>query len=124
MAALVSWANGGFARISQTTAGAEHHLIAEITGTEASLQIVWSGLSDRGGTPTCRLDLAANDVQEELPLNGTPTETGDLAEEIARMVRCVRDGKPPPTDAVDGRWAVRLALAAEASAQSGHKVAV
>ena len=124
VAALVSWgeAGGGFALVSQTTAGAEHHLHAAVVGADASLRVVWAGASDRSESPTCRLELAANDAREELPLVGTPTETGDLQAEIARIVGCVRDGERPPADADDGRWAVRLALAAEESARSGREV--
>ena len=121
MAALVSW-DGGFAAISQTTAGAEHHLLAEVVGRDASLRVVWSGVSDRSETPTYHLELADGDAREVVPLAGTPTETGDLQEEIARVVRSVTTGEPPPADGHDGRWAVRLCLAAEESARSGREV--
>lgn len=122
LAAIVSVAGGGFATISETTAGAEHHLVAEVIGTAASLRVVWAGASDHTPTPAYRLELATGDVQHALPLDGTPTEIGDLQAEIASLVRSLSSGEPPFADAQDGRWAVRLCLAAEESARTGQPV--
>ena len=121
VAAIVSW-DGGFASISQTTAGAEHHLLAEVTGTIGSLRLIWAGASDRSEVPAYHLHLALDDVLHELQLEGTPTETGDLRRQLASLVRCLTDGGPPPVDAAEGRWAVRLVLAAEESTRTGRPV--
>ena len=124
VAALVSFPREGFAAISQTTAGAEHHLLAEVVGTDASLRVVWSGASDRSETPTYRLELARADAAVGLALADTPTEMGDLRKQLAALVRCLETGAAPAADGDDGRWAVRLCLAAEESARSGREVAL
>ena len=122
VAALVSFPQGGFAAISQTTAGAEHHLLAQLVGTDASLRLVCSGASDRSETPTYRLELAREDLAVALALADAPTETGDLRRQIAALVRCLETGAAPPADGEDGRRAVRLCLAAEESARTGREI--
>lgn len=124
LSALVSFPGGGFASISQTTAGAGHHLLAEVIGSQASLRVLWSGASDHSPTPTYHLELAEHDTAEELALEATPTEIGDLRAEIDHVVRCLTSGARPVADAEDGRWAVRLCLAADESARTGREVAL
>jgi myo-inositol 2-dehydrogenase/D-chiro-inositol 1-dehydrogenase len=124
VAALVSFPDDGFASISQTTAGAEHHLLAQVIGTNAALRVVWSGASDRTETPTYRLELARDDAVESLALADPPTETGDLARQRAALVHALRTGASPVADGEDGRQAVRLCLAAEESARGGREIAV
>lgn len=122
LAAIVSFPNGGFAGISQTTAGAEHHLLAEVVGSDASLRLVWSGASDRSEEPAYRLEMTIGDEAREIVVDETPTETGDLRAEIAAVARCLAEGTSPPADGHDGRWAVRLCLASEESARTGQVV--
>lgn len=122
LTAIVTFPGESFATISQTTAGAEHHVQAQIVGTEAALRVLWSGASDHSLEPQYRLELAVADRAEEVPLAAVPTEIGDLQREIASLVRCLERGTQPPATAEDGRWAVRLCLAAEASARAGHEV--
>ncbi|MCC6179397.1 MAG: Gfo/Idh/MocA family oxidoreductase [Chloroflexi bacterium] len=122
VAALVSFPDGGFATITQTTAGAEHHLIAQVMGSEGAIRVVWDGASDRSETPTFRIELAIADMCEELRADGVPTEAGDLEREIAQFVRAIERGESPATSAEDGRAAVLLCLAAEESIRTGREV--
>ena len=124
LTAVVGFPDGGFASISQTTAGAEHHARCEVIGGNAALRVVWDGASDRSEAPVYRLELAENDTAHALDLGGTPTEIGALRDQLAQFVRCVTEGEAPATTAEDGRWAVRLCLAAEDSARTGREVAL
>ena len=124
LTAIVGFPDGGFASVSQMTAGAEHHARCEVIGRTAALRVIWDGASDRSEQPTYRLELAENDAAHELALGGTPTEPGSLRDLLAQFMRCVTDGEAPVTTAEDGRWAVRLCLAAEESARLGREVAL
>lgn len=124
LTAVVGFPDGGFATVSQTTAGAEHHARCEVIGRDGALRVIWDGASDHSREPVYRLELAENDAVHELDLGGTPTETGALRDQLAQFVRCLTDGEVPATTAEDGRWAVRLCLAAEESARTGREAAL
>lgn len=112
---------GGFAAISHTTAGSGHHQLGEITGTEASLRVIWDGTSDEVD-PFCRLEIARSGEAADIPVSESPTEGACLRAEIEALVRHLREGSPLPIDPYEARWAVRMCTAAAESIRTGDVV--
>jgi predicted dehydrogenase len=124
MGVVLTFPGGAYALISQIAAGAGHHQLAEVVGSDASLRVVWSGESDQSTEATFRLELARDDAAEELLVVGSVSEEASLRSEIASVISSVRSGAAPFADGRDGRWAVRLCLAAEQSASVRQEVPV
>ena len=53
--AIVNFANGAYAVVSQTLAAFEHHQTVKVTGTKGALWASWSGAMDRTLHPTFSL---------------------------------------------------------------------
>ena len=120
--ATLNFPGGGYAVISQTLAGWEHHQVAKLTGTEGAVWASWSGAMDRTFEPNFSLRLMRGDSIEEVPVPSAAGEVFELREEIAMMVRAVRHGTPPAATGRDGRWSVAMCLAAEESVRTGRSV--
>jgi myo-inositol 2-dehydrogenase/D-chiro-inositol 1-dehydrogenase len=120
--AVLTFPKGAHAVISQTLAGWEHHQTARLTGTEGALWATWSGATDRTFEPTFGLKLMRGDRVEEVSIARPSGEVYELVEEIASVVRAVRDGAPVACTGEDGRWAVAMCLAAQVSVESGRPV--
>ena len=56
------------------------------------------------------------------PIEKITGEVYELEDEIAMMVRAVREGAPPAATGTDGRWSVALCLAAQESVETGQVV--
>jgi myo-inositol 2-dehydrogenase/D-chiro-inositol 1-dehydrogenase len=119
-------ADGGdrWARVARSIAAAGHRVDLTLVGSEASLRAHWAGAMDADPDPDVRLVLhhaGGDEVQD------VPTATGhahDLVRQTRAFVRAVREGTPVPATAEDGRAAVALCLAVEASLASGATVPV
>lgn len=122
--ALVRFPNGPYAAITQTLAAFEHHQGVRLTGTEGALWADWSGAMDRDPHPQARLRHFDGSQVHEIPLERPTGELFELEDEIAMMVRAVRDGEPLAADAVDGIWSVALCEAAERSVHQGDVVSL
>lgn len=122
--AMMTFAGGGYAVISQTLAAFEHHQTVKITGTTGSLWAAWRGALDRDPTPSFSLHYHDGEKVEQLPLDKPAGEVFELEEELAAFVRSVRDGTPPKASGKDGAWAVSLCEAADRSIQSGEIVSL
>jgi myo-inositol 2-dehydrogenase/D-chiro-inositol 1-dehydrogenase len=122
--AMVRWADGGYAVVSQTLAAFEHHQTVKVTGTRGALWAGWSGALDRTTEPSCFLKVFDGERLIEEPLPRASGEVFELREEIAACVRCVRDGAAPVADAFDGVWSTGLCLLAEESIRRGGPVPV
>ena len=119
-------ADGGdrWARVTRSIAAAGHRIDLTLVGAEASLRAHWAGAMDADPDPDVRLVLhhaGGDEVQD------VPSATGhahDLVRQTRAFVRAVREGTPVPATAEDGRAAVALCLAVDASLAGGVPVAV
>jgi len=116
--AILHFANGSYAVVSQTLAAFEHHQTAKLAGTKGAIWATWSGAMDRTEQPTFSLKVFDGARLKELPIARTPGELFELEDQIKMLVDAFRHGKPPSCDAEDGRWAVHLCLAAQQSVDS------
>ena len=111
-----------WARVSRSIAAAGHRIDLTLVGTEGSLRAHWAGAMDQDPEPDVRLvfhHAGGDEVQD------VPSATGhahDLVRQTRAFVRAVQEGSPVPATAEDGRAAVALCLAVEASLSSGAAV--
>lgn len=120
--AMLQFPGGAYAVISQTLAAYEHHQTVKISGTNGALWAAWSGAQDRTRHATFSLRHFDGSQVRELPMARPSGELFELEEEIAMLVRAVRDGTPVAATAEDGRRSVALCLAAQQSVNSGEVV--
>jgi myo-inositol 2-dehydrogenase/D-chiro-inositol 1-dehydrogenase len=122
--AVVNFAGGAYAVISQTLAAFEHHQVAKVTGTKGSLWATWGGAMDRTLHPTFSLKYHDGETVTDIPLTKITGEVYELEDEVAMVVAAVRDGKPLTCTGADGRWSVALCVAAQRSVDTGAIVAL
>lgn len=122
--ALLTFADGAYAVVSQTLAAFEHHQVVKLTGTRGALSASWSGALDRDFHPHFSLQHHDGTRTETIPIPKITGEVYELEDEMAMMVRAVRDGGPIAATGVDGKWSVALCLAAQRSVDSGQLVSV
>jgi myo-inositol 2-dehydrogenase/D-chiro-inositol 1-dehydrogenase len=122
--AILNFPGGAYAVISQTLAAFEHHQVVKLTGTAGSLWATWGGAMDRDFHP--RFSLRHHDGAEvrEVPVTKITGEVYELEDEMAMMVRAVRDGASVAATGADGRWSVALCLAAQQSVDTGQVVSL
>jgi myo-inositol 2-dehydrogenase/D-chiro-inositol 1-dehydrogenase len=120
--AFVNFPGGAYAVVSQTLAAYEHHQVVKLTGTRGALLASWGGEMDRTLHPAFSLKYHDGRQVAEVPVGRPAGELYELQDEVAMMVRAVREGPPPPVTGDDGRWAVALCLAAQHSVESGAVV--
>jgi myo-inositol 2-dehydrogenase/D-chiro-inositol 1-dehydrogenase len=122
--AVVKYENGAYALISETLAAVEHHLTIKSFGSKAMIRAEWHAELDRSEHPTYFLELSDQGTMKKLPVSGTPGELFVLREEIAAMVRAVREGAPLPITPEEGRRAVMLCSEAQRSLSTGKVVSL
>jgi myo-inositol 2-dehydrogenase/D-chiro-inositol 1-dehydrogenase len=110
--------------ITQTLSAFEHHQVVQLTGTKGALWASWHGALDRDLHPVASLRYFDGNQVHEIPLGKPTGEVYELQEEIAMMVRAVRDGGPLAATALDGTWAVGLCEAAQESIAGGGAIPV
>ncbi len=120
--AMINFPNGGYAVISQTLAGYEHHQVAKLTGSRGALWASWSGAMDRTFHPTFLLKYFDGEKVHDIPLTKTTGEVYELEEELASMTAAVRGAELRCATGEDGRWAVALCLKAQESVDTGRPV--
>lgn len=120
--ALVDWPDGGYAVVSQTLAAFGHHVSAKVTGTSGAIWAQWGAADARSEQPTFSLRHGDAERVVEVELERPAGELVELDEQLAAMVRCVREGEKPAATAMDGRWSVLLCRAAERSVEIGAPV--
>jgi myo-inositol 2-dehydrogenase/D-chiro-inositol 1-dehydrogenase len=120
--AFVDFPGGAYAVISQTLAAFEHHQVVKLTGTDGALWASWSGAMDRTFHPSYALKHFDGQAIVDVPIDRPTGEVFELEDQMAMMVRAVRDGLPPAASGEDGRWSVALCLAAQRSVESGATV--
>jgi myo-inositol 2-dehydrogenase/D-chiro-inositol 1-dehydrogenase len=122
--AIVSFLSGAYAVISQTLSAFEHHQTVKVTGSKGALWAGWSGALDRTRHPTFFLKAFDGEHVEDVPISRAAGELFELEDEMAIMVRAVRQGGPLAATGADGKWAVWMCLAAERSVETGAPVAL
>lgn len=120
--AIVRYCSGAYAVVSQTLAAFEHHQTVKIAGTRGAIWAAWSGALDRTLEPVCSLRVFDGEKLEDVKLARQSGEVFELRQEIAMMVRCVREGAPPAASGEDGLWSAGLCLAAEESVLKERQV--
>lgn len=122
--AVLNFPNGAYTVVSQTLAAFEHHQTAKITGTRGALWATWSGALDRDPHPSFTLRYHDGKKTEIIAIDKITGEVYELEDEIAMMVRAIRDGGPIAATGADGKWSVALCLAAQCSVDTGSDVAL
>jgi myo-inositol 2-dehydrogenase/D-chiro-inositol 1-dehydrogenase len=122
---LMQFPDGATAAINQILAGFEHHQTVEVVGDKGAVRATWSASTARSlqSATTLRLKRVGADDFEDLPVERSG-EVYELAKQAQASILGFRAGKPL-VSAKEGRAAVAVCLAAEASAgQGGRSIAV
>ncbi|MEX2169538.1 MAG: Gfo/Idh/MocA family oxidoreductase [Pirellulales bacterium] len=122
--ATVKFSGGGIAVIAQTLSAFEHHQTVKVTGTHGALWARWSGALDRTLHPTFSLRAFNGGEVMEVPITKSTGEVFELREQIADIMRAVRDGQPLAVRGEDGLASVALCLGAQKSVQTGQPVSM
>lgn len=122
--AVLNFPNGAYAVISQTLSAFEHHQTVKLTGTRGALWASWSGALDRDFHPSFTLRYHDGETTRVIPIEKITGEVYELADEIAMMVRAIRDSGPIAATGLDGKWAVALCLAAQRSVDTDAVVSL
>jgi len=120
--AIVRFPNGGYAVISQTLAGDEHHQVVKLTGTKGALWASWSGAMDRTFHPTFSLKHFDGEKTREIPVTKITGEVYELEDELANLAEAARGGTLRCASGEDGRWSVAMCLKAQESADTGQVI--
>ncbi len=115
--AMLHFPNGGYAVISQTLAGYEHHQVVKLTGTKGALWASWSGAMDRTFHPTFSLKYFDGEKTSEIPIARITGEVFELEDEIADIAAAARGAPLHCATAEDGRWSVAMCLKAQESVE-------
>jgi len=122
--AIMNFAGGAYAVVSQTLSAFEHHQTVKLTGTKGAIWASWSGAMDRTRHPTYFLKAFDGEKLEEVPVTRTTGELFELEDHMAILVEAIRDGRQLPCRGEDGRWSVAMCLAAAQSAETGQVVKI
>jgi myo-inositol 2-dehydrogenase / D-chiro-inositol 1-dehydrogenase len=122
--AIVHFPRGAYAVISQTLSAFEHHQTVKLTGTKGALWASWSGAMDRTPHPTFSLRAFDGERVVDVPIDKITGEIFELEDQIAMLVKAIRNGRPLSCTADDGRWSVAMCLAAQRSVETGKPVAI
>ena len=117
--AVVSYADGAYAAISQTLAAVEHHFSVKIFASKGLLRAEWHAELDRSQNPAYSLESSRGDHLQPVSVPGTPGEFYELAVEIASLARAIQEGVPLPISPEAARRAVALCLEAQRSLETG-----
>lgn len=120
--ALVRFASGAHAVITETLAGFEYHQAIVVTGTEGAARGWWSGLLDRTLEPTFELKVKrrGQTAPEVLPIDRSG-EVFELEAQLARTVEAFRERRPL-VSGVEARKRIVLCVEAERSIREGREV--
>jgi myo-inositol 2-dehydrogenase/D-chiro-inositol 1-dehydrogenase len=122
--AIVNFAGGAYAVVSQTLAAFEHHQTVKITGTKGALWASWSGAMDRTLHPTFSLRAFDGENVQEVKIDKVTGEVFELEDQMAMLVGVIRRSGKLSCNAEDGKWSVAMCLAAQQSVDRGEPVAI
>jgi myo-inositol 2-dehydrogenase/D-chiro-inositol 1-dehydrogenase len=120
--AMLNFPNGGYAVITQTLAGYEHHQVVKLTGTKGALWASWSGAMDRTFHPTFSLKHFDGDKMVDIPITKITGEVYELEDELANLTAAARGAPLRCASGNDGRWSVAMCLKAQESVETGKVV--
>lgn len=120
--AIMKFAGGAYAVVTQTLCAFEHHQTAKITGTRGALWASWSGAMDRTRHPTFSLRAFDGQQLTDVPIAKMTGELFELEDQVVRVIEAIRGERPLHCTAEDGRWSVAMCLAAQQSVDSGVPV--
>lgn len=120
--ATLTFPNGGYAIVSQTLAGFEHHQTIKLTGTKGALWASWSGAMDRTFHPTFWLKYFDGHKVQDVELTKQSGEVYELEDEMALFAAAVRGAPLHCANGDDGRWSVAMCLKAQESVTTGKIV--
>jgi myo-inositol 2-dehydrogenase/D-chiro-inositol 1-dehydrogenase len=110
--------------ISRSIAAAGHRVEVQLVGREASLRGHWHGDHDSDLAPRVELVLHGPLGDEPQAVSRASGHAYDLVRQTLAFVNAIRTGTPVIATAADGRTAVALSLAVEASLRLGGPVAL
>ncbi len=122
--ATAHFPGGAYAVVSQTLAAFEHHQTVKVCGTTGALWAGWSGAMDRTRHPTFFLRAYDGKELRDVPIDRVTGEVFELEDQVAMMVRAVREHGPVAATGRDGLWSVAMCLAAQRSVETGAAVPV
>ena len=124
--AIMHFDGGAYAVVSQTLAAFEHHQTVKVTGTGGALWASWSGAMDRTRHATYSLrgvrGTGRDEPVETFPIDRPTGELFELEDQANRFVAAIEGRAAPHCTAEDGRWSVRMCLAAAESVRAGRAV--
>jgi myo-inositol 2-dehydrogenase/D-chiro-inositol 1-dehydrogenase len=120
--AIVRFSQGEQVTVTQTLAGWEHHQTVKITGETGAIWAAWSGAMDRTFEPTFSLKLMRGETLLDMPVNNPSGEVYELVDQVAAVVKAVRNGSPVPCTGEDGWWSTVMCLEAAESMRTGQPV--
>ena len=120
----------GYASITATLGGFQHHTQVQIVGTEGAVRTYWSGAMDRAESPTIGFELRRRGMPFERGVNECETvdvradnEANKLQNQLNRIVTAFGQGVAP-TPGREARSRVALCIAAERSIVEGREIAL
>jgi myo-inositol 2-dehydrogenase/D-chiro-inositol 1-dehydrogenase len=122
--AVLNFPGGAYALISQSLSAFGHHQTVKVAGTHGALWASWYGAEDRDPTPRFSLQHFDGRETREVPLDQPAGELVEIEQEIAMLVKAVREGGPVAASGEDGLWATALCAAACRSVERGVPVPV
>jgi myo-inositol 2-dehydrogenase/D-chiro-inositol 1-dehydrogenase len=119
---LMRFPDGATAAVNQVLAGFEHHQTVEVVGDKGAVRATWSAATARSleSATTLRVRRDGADSFEDLPVERSG-EVYELARQAQATIEGFRAGRPL-VSAEEGRAAVAVCLAAEASADQGGRM--
>jgi myo-inositol 2-dehydrogenase/D-chiro-inositol 1-dehydrogenase len=128
LTAVVRFAGGVYATITQTVAGFEHHLAVHVTGTEGAIRMAWSGAMDRDHHPIYQFSVQPKGfafergvreaVHESIAVSG---EVYELRDQLRLTAEALRERRPLVSSA-EARKRVICCLEAERSIRENREV--
>ncbi len=121
---VVSFPDHQFATLSQSLASFGHHLTIKLAGTRGMLWGTASRSESKDANAVVSLRYGHGTEIRDWPVESLTSEQDDFQTQLLTIVRCVRDGAPPPCTGEDGRWSSVLGLAARESSETGGEVSL
>ncbi len=88
--AIVRYADGAYASITQCIAGFEHHLVVEITGTQGAIRTAWSGTMDRDHHPVYEFSIQPRGFPFERGVREALHESIEISGEVYELEAQIR----------------------------------